>query len=47
MGPTLIEHFGTDKTLDQAKNIRIGSTLNLAKQARLVRGEKGQAVDPR
>ncbi|MNL55806.1 hypothetical protein D3C87_1792440 [compost metagenome] len=47
MGATLVEHFGTDKPLDQAKHIGIGSALNLTEQARLVRGEKGQAVDPR
>ncbi|MCY1388824.1 hypothetical protein D9M71_36060 [compost metagenome] len=47
MGPTLVEHLGTDKALDQAKNVRIGSTLNLAEQARLVCAEEGQAVDPR
>ncbi|MNM88266.1 hypothetical protein D3C81_1004740 [compost metagenome] len=47
MGPTLVEHLGTDKALDQAKNVRIGSTLNLAEQACLVCAEEGQAVDMR
>jgi len=47
MGPTLIEHFGTDKSLDQAKDVRIGSTLDLAEQACFGRGEKAQAVDLR
>ena len=47
MGSALIEHFGTDKALDQAKDVRIGPALNLTEQACFGLDEKGQAVDLR
>ncbi|MNR31197.1 hypothetical protein D3C85_1486940 [compost metagenome] len=47
MGPTLIEHFGTDEAFDQTKEIRISPALNLTEQARLRPVEKGQTVDLR